>query len=264
MQPLRKIAPALEYLCQVVHHLFRVAEYKGKLRLIVVEQTAEHLDLVLALHVEIILLDLWHRQLLLDHPDHLCIRFLVIFRDIQDRLRHGRREEDRLSVLVRDILQHRLNVLAESHVEHLVRLVQNDRVHMVAADRLAAQMIHHAPRRADDDLRALERADLLCDILPAVDREHFHAVHVFGKLADLLRRLHSKLPCRTQDQCLRVLDLFLDLLKYRNAESRRLSGSCLSLTDHIRACHGDRDRLALYGRCLLKAHLLYSPQYLRA
>ena len=51
--------------------------------------------------------------------------FLVALRELRDRLGDGRREEERSSRLRRPV-QELLEVLAEAHVEHLVRLVEDD------------------------------------------------------------------------------------------------------------------------------------------
>ncbi len=60
-------------------------------------------------------------------------------------------------------------------------------------------MIHHTSRCSDNQLyAALQRADLLHDLLPAVDRQHLDAVHIIRQIADLLRYLYGKLSGRTQ------------------------------------------------------------------
>ena len=78
---------------------------------------------------------------------------LIFPGNIENRLRHRRGEKDRLTSLRRNILKNRLDVIAEAHVQHLVRLIEYHRVDRITADRLAAQMIHHASRRSDDNLR---------------------------------------------------------------------------------------------------------------
>ena len=60
-------------------------------------------------------------------------------------------------------LEDRLEVLGEAHVEHLVRLVEDDQLHATSRlERAPADVIERAARRRDDDVdAALERADLL-------------------------------------------------------------------------------------------------------
>jgi hypothetical protein len=53
---------------------------------------------------------------------------LVALGDRLDARRHRRREEHRLAFL-RRLREHRLDVLGEAHVEHLVGLVQHDHAH---------------------------------------------------------------------------------------------------------------------------------------
>ena len=57
-------------------------------------------------------------------------------------------------MLARNLSQNRFHILAEAHVQHLVRFIQNDHFQVVQTDRMASHMIHHASRCADDDLHA--------------------------------------------------------------------------------------------------------------
>ena len=115
MQSLCKIAASLQFLSQLVNHALGIAEHKRQLRIIVVEQTAEHLGLVVALHIIVVLLDTRHGQLLLDNLD--IDRIVLIFLcDLKDRPWHRRRKEHSLASLRRDVLEDRLNVVAEAHI----------------------------------------------------------------------------------------------------------------------------------------------------
>ena len=60
---------------------------------------------------------------------HLDVdRIVLIFPgNIENRLRHRRGEKDRLTSLRRNILKNRLDVIAEAHVQHLVRLIEYHR-----------------------------------------------------------------------------------------------------------------------------------------
>ena len=80
-------------------------------------------------------------------------------------------------------------------------------------DGFAAHVIHHTPRRTDDNLHTiLEGTDLTSDLLSAVDRQNLDTVHVFCQAADLLRYLDGKFTGRAENDRLRLLILRIDLL----------------------------------------------------
>ena len=77
-----------------------------------------------------------------------------------DRRRHGRREQHRLAGLGGHP-QDPLDVGQEAQVEHLVGLVEHQRVHVGEVERAAVGEVDQAPGRADDDVDAgLERVEL--------------------------------------------------------------------------------------------------------
>ena len=146
----RCVASSLQFRSKLIDHTLRVAEYKGKLRIVVIQQTCQHIHLVVSAHIIIILINARNRQFLFCHLDRLCI-LLILLGNLQDRLWHRCGKKHGLPVLILYIRKDRLDILAESHVEHLICLIENKRVNIVAADRLAAQMIHDTSRRSDDD-----------------------------------------------------------------------------------------------------------------
>ena len=61
-------------------------------------------------------------------------------------------------------LEDRVEVLGETHVEHLVRFVEHEDVDGVEAERAAAQVIERPARRRDDDVAAALEARICCVI----------------------------------------------------------------------------------------------------
>ena len=89
----------------------------------------------------------------------------------------------------------------------------DNRVDLIHLDGFAAHVIHHTPRRTDDNLHAIFKgADLASDFLSAVDRQNLDAMHVFCQAADLLRYLDGKFTGRAENDRLRLLILRIDLL----------------------------------------------------
>ena len=78
-------------------------------------------------------------------------------RNRQNPRRHRRREQRRLACR-RGRFQDRVEVLGESHVEHLVGLVENQHAQAVELQCLAAHVIQRATRRGHHDVGAALRA----------------------------------------------------------------------------------------------------------
>ncbi len=162
-------------------------------------------------------------------------------------------------MLSRDLSQNQLHILPKSHVQHLIRLVQNHHVHMIQLDGMPAHMVHHTSGGSNNNLDSPETADLPADILAAVDGKHFNALHVFGNPADLLRRLHGQLPGGAQDNGLQFPQIRINLLQGRNAESSRLARARLGLSDNVLPLEQTGNRLFLNGGQLVKSHFSDGP-----
>ena len=81
-----------------------------------------------------------------------------------DRLGHGRRKQQRAAGR-RHRVEDFLEVFAEAHVEHLIRLVEHDGAHFGEVERAAFKVIAQPPRRADHDVRAMvQRAAFLAGV----------------------------------------------------------------------------------------------------
>ena len=54
----------------------------------------------------------------------------------------------------RRLLEDPLDVVDETHLQHLVGFVEHEAGHSAEVERAALDVVHHAARRADDDVRA--------------------------------------------------------------------------------------------------------------
>ncbi len=182
---------------QLIHHPLCITKNQSAGRVIVIHETAQHFFLILMPHHIVSLLDERYRHFLRRHFQKDSV-FLVHLRNIQNRFRHRRGKKSRLP-LFGHFFQNRFDILAESHIQHFVRFIQNKRMHMLHLNRTAAHMVHHAAGRTDDNLHpAFQIFNLSYNILSAVNRQHLDSMQISGKLAQFIRRLHGKLPRRTQ------------------------------------------------------------------
>ena len=185
-----------------------------------------------------------------------------------DRLqprRHRRREQRRLAVL-RCRFEDRVEIFRESHVEHLVGLVEDEHADAVEGERVAAHEIEHASRGADDDVgAALERPDLLHHRRAAVngDDDDAGAARIFvGRFADLHGELtgwHEHKASRAPAEALLAgagICLFGEPMDHRQRERGGLTGAGRGLGEEVGTGEDQRDRRALDGRRLLIAERL--------
>ena len=151
-------------------------------------------------------------------------------------------------MLIGNLAQNQLHILAKSHIQHFIRLVQHHHIYMLKLNGVTTHMIHNASRCTYNDLHSLQAADLLSNLLSPIDGKDLDPLHIFCNFAKLLRRLDRQLSGRAQNNRLKLTQLRIDLLQSRNAKSRRFPGSRLCLSDNIVAIEQIGNRLLLNGR----------------
>ena len=115
-------------------------------------------------------------------------------------------EKHGLEVGVLGVVQDGLDVLDESHVEHLVSLVEHPEPEFLEGERLAVEVVLDAARGADDDVAALPQRALLLAVGAPPDADGREAerltdvlevgVYPLGKLAGgREERHHRRRPC---------------------------------------------------------------------
>ena len=150
-----------------------------------------------------------------------------------------------------------LNVVPETHIQHAIRLIENDHLEGIQLQRPALHVIHHPPRRADDHLRARrEGAELALITLPAVDRHLHHAFLKESQFAKLFGNLHGQLPRRAEHEDLHFAQPGIDLLDRGNRKSGGLTRAGRGLTHDVPPSEGKRNDGGLNGRGFLETHLI--------
>ncbi len=125
----------------------------------------------------------------------------VLVGQLADLSRHGGREEGRLASR-RGLGQDRLDVLDETHAQHLVGFVQHHRAQFAQVQRALADQVQQAAGRADHDIHALGKTAFLAVVgLAAVDREDAQA-HDVAEIMERARDLNRQLAGRRDDQTL--------------------------------------------------------------
>ena len=226
-----RIASFGELLHDLVCGYLRAHEYDAVELRFDVDDAREGVEFVGLAYFETDLVGEVGRELLvLDAHDLRVVH--VAFRQLHDPLGHRGREEQHAPLAGR-VAHDLLDVLDETHVEHLVGLVQYEVAHPIQSERTAPDVVEHTARGADDDVRAARQAaELLAHGGPAVDgRDRETAFAVVGE--ELLGRLQGQFARRHEDDGLHALLRGAERLEDREPVGGGFSGSGLRLGDDI-------------------------------
>ena len=228
---------------QAVDHCLGIAEHDSAFRIMILKQEIERIHLARLRHAVEKLLD--RRDGALTRADVDRLRIVQEFvGDFQNRRRHGGGKQDGLTRVGR-FSQNRLNVVEKTHIEHLVRFVKDDGAQIVKAQRMAAHMVHHAPRRTDYNVGGAQRAYLGVHRRSAIDSRDTDARLIFGKFAHLVGDLHGKLARGRKHQHLRRFQSAFDPLYGGDAKRSRFTSAGARAADYIGPLHQQGDRLRL-------------------
>ena len=234
VQSVDGIAARVQVFVELVDHDLGAAKNDAVAKIVQVDQPRQHLELRATVHLVINLVDLRRVGGVRFDPDPGRIA-AVTLDHVLDQARHRRREEQQLALL-RHGLEDVFDVVAETHVEHPIGLVEDHHFEVVELQRATLHVVHDPAGRADDDLRpGVQRAELPLVTLPAVDR-HFHqALLEKRQLAELLRHLHREFARRTEHEHLHAAHLDVDFLDGWDRERRGLAGTGRGLANDIAA-----------------------------
>ena len=174
----------------------------------------------------------------------------VPLHQVVDDAVEGRREQQALRIgggLVEDFS----DLLAESHLGHVIGLVEHRDGRMRQVDVPAPHEVCQATGSRDDEMdSALDCHDLLAHRQPARDEP----VRELGRVSVRLQGvadLHGELSRWHKHERVDLVTFGLGQVRYasqdRQAKREGLSGSCARLAEHVLASHGIGDRGGLNG-----------------
>ena len=156
------------------------------------------------------------------------------------------------------------DIFHEAHIEHFVRFIQNHRLNVVQADRLAVDVVEQTSRRTDDDLRfLLQCADLTADVLTAINRQANENLCNVSSFPISSADLNGKLTGRRHDERYDAVFRYRNLVHERDSEGSRFTRSCLCLTDQVGSGQRNRDGFGLDRGRFLKPQLRNGLQNFR-
>ena len=262
MKPVRRDALRDQIIGEFIDHSLGVAKNNAQLESMKIHKAKKGLALVALRNLEIPLLDRRHRQSLLFDLHRLRLARMTLDQ-IANWLRHRRGEKHRLP-LIRCRLQNVFDILAESHVEHAIRLVEDDHFHRFQPQGSALHVVHDSPRRANHDLDAFfQLMELPLIRCPAVDRHRVDAPFVGREFVHFIRDLHGEFAGGAHNQNLNHSVLRRTNFNRGYCKGSRLSRAGLRLADHIMALHQNRNCGTLNRRGLLEPQIRHRFQNLR-
>jgi hypothetical protein len=147
------------------------------------------------------------------------------------------------------LLRHGDDVVEEAHVEHPVGFVQHQRVECVELQAFPFQVVHHTPRRADDDVRAmLQRRELAAQGHAAAQGHDLDVVVGASEAADFGGDLVGQLPRGAQHQRLHREAACVQVGQQGQGKSGGLAAAGLGLGDDVFAQQGRRQARRLDRR----------------
>ena len=187
-----------------------------------------------------------HRDRILQH----------LLRELRDRRRHRGGEEQRLAPRG-EVLEDAADVGEEAHVEHPVRLVEDEDLEAGELRVREPEVVEEAAGRRDDHVDAAPEGVLLRAHADAA--EHGRAGHrrVHRELLEVLVDLRRELPRGREDERARgAARLAHEAVQDRQEERGGLAAAGHRAGEHVAARHRGRDGVALDGRGTGEAHLL--------
>ena len=230
------------------------------------EDPAQGLELPLVAHLQVALADGGGRRRLTG-DGHLLRGVQVLGGDAADGRGHGGGEQRGL-LRVRGGGEDAVHLLREAHAQHLVRLVQHEGLQVGEVQRAALEVVDHAARRADDDLRAPAQARQLRAVRgAAVHGEHGDVVEVLGVAVEGVGHLEGELAGRGEDEHLRGVRAPVHVRglgepgQRRQRERAGLAGAGLGQAHDVAAVQQQRDGRLLDRRGAGVAQVLDGGQH---
>ena len=151
----------------------------------------------------------------------------VLLGNLLDFLAHGSGEEEGL-VGLGQCAEDGVDAVGESHVEHLVGLVEYYVGNVVEVCLAALHEVNEPAGGGDDNLCAVsEGAYLVGDAGAAIHGHDIDALQVLGEVAEVVGNLQAELAGGGEDDNLRGALPGVDHLQQRQSEGGSLSRSCL-------------------------------------
>ena len=241
-----------------VHHTLGVAEDQCPARGRGFQQQAERIVFLILWNIIEALIDLCCRAFSLICFDKDCLG-LKFFSDLDDFRGQGGAEQDGLA-FCGSVSEDGPDIVDKSHIQHLVRFVQNHRFQVVEFQCPAAHVVHHTAGGSHDDTSFFQRADLIVHGLAAVNAGDADAWKIFCVFPDFSGDLQSQLAGRCKDQHTGTVFVLRGSLDDRNTESGCFTGSGAGTSGDVLAFQDGGNGTCLNISGLFVSHFRYGAE----
>ncbi|AGW41060.1 two-component system response regulator [Leifsonia xyli subsp. cynodontis DSM 46306] len=256
----RRVATGPEPLRERLRLVLRADEDDHPLEVLDLEDASERVDLLRVRNDEIALRRVGRRRRPGLDGDLFGI-VQVLLRDAADLRRHRRGEERDLLVIGR-VGENRLHILGETHLQHLVGLIEHEVLERGEVERSLVEVIHDAAGRAHHDMHAsTQRGELHPVALAAVHRQQMNAFQMRRIALERLRHLQRQLAGGGEHESLRALLRQIETGQNGKGEGGRLPRPGLGEPDHVPPLEQQRDRRGLDGGRRLVADVLQGGEH---
>ncbi len=183
-----------------------------------------------------------------------------LLRQLRDRRRHRRAEEERLPLgRRRNVFQHPPDVGEEAHVQHAVGFVEDQVLQTAEPGVRRAEVVQQTARRRHDHVDAAAKGVLLGSHADAAEDGRRRQRRVHGEIVEILDDLRRQFACgREHERSRRPSRLTDESVEYRQQEGRRLAAAGHRAREQILPGHRQRDRVGLNGCRSGKTEILQS------
>ncbi len=174
--------------------------------------------------------------------------------ELFDRRRHGRGEEERLT-LTRQDGRDFAQVVDEAHVEHVVGFVEDEDLDLVETHRTLADVVKQTAWRGDENVDAAEHGLLLLVHRGAAENDGGAETKEFAVDAEAIADLRGEFARRREHQCAAgflagEFAVLVQAIEDRQREGGGFAGAGLGKANEVPALLDDGKRLDLDWRRL--------------
>jgi len=146
------------------------------------------------------------------HLHHLWLQHNAIGYSLY-LLRKGGTEQQGLA-RCRSLVDDSVQCILKPHIQHAIRFIQNQNIHIFQLESTPAQVIFYTPWRTHNDMGPMfQRSCLGAEWCTTTQGQHLDVVDGPAQPPDLLGYLISKFPGGTEDQSLYTKTFYLQFLQ---------------------------------------------------
>ena len=199
MQRLRIITVFDEFVGNLLRLNLRATEYDGEDTGIIINDAFQRQILILGVHHIIDMVHVFGPFVTAAHHDFLIVVQIFLSHALH-LLAHRGREHQRV-MLLGERFEDFVDTIRETHVQHLVGLVEHDVCHLFQVRKAAMHQVNESSWCSHNDLDTLlQGSHLWFDGCTTIYSLYMYAIHILGKVAQVVGNLQTEFSGGRQHQ----------------------------------------------------------------